>query len=192
MNGDMLELRSARWIARFAMEHILREGMRAVDCTMGNGHDTCLMASLVGASGHVDAFDVQEKAVASTAERLKAEGTADRVTLHCVGHEHIAERVTEPVQMIVFNLGWLPGGDKQVTTRWDTTRRAVSDALELLAPMGMLSVCVYPGHAEGKVELEGLLQLFSSLPARRFNVVRHAFINACDAPECFLIQRQRD
>ena len=74
MNGDMLELRSARWIARFAMEHILREGMRAVDCTMGNGHDTCLMASLVGASGHVDAFDVQEKAVASTAERLKAEG----------------------------------------------------------------------------------------------------------------------
>ena len=188
----MLELRSARWIARFAMARVLGEGMRAVDCTMGNGHDTCLMASLVGESGHVDAFDVQEKAVSSTAERLSREGTANRVTLHHLGHEHISEVVTAPVQMIVFNLGWLPGGDKRITTCWQSTRKAVTDGLELLAPMGMMSVCVYPGHCEGENERQGLLSLFSALPARRFNVVRHAFINAIDAPECFLIQRQRD
>ena len=187
---ERLELRSARWIARFAMEHTLTDGMKAVDCTMGNGHDTLFMASLVGPHGHVDAFDVQKEAVASTQALLEREGMTERVSLHLAGHERIQEFVKDPVNMIVFNLGWLPGGDKSRTTMWETTRRAVAAGLELLVPMGVMSVCVYPGHAEGEKERQGLAAYFSSLPPRRFNVLRHTFINAIDAPECFLIQRQ--
>ncbi|MBQ8137265.1 MAG: class I SAM-dependent methyltransferase [Clostridia bacterium] len=192
METERLQLRSARWIARFAMEHTLADGMTAVDCTMGNGHDTLLLAELVGPHGHVDAFDVQEEAIVSTEARLVREGVAERVSLHLAGHERISEFVQGPVNMIVFNLGWLPGGDKSRTTMWETTRFAVTSGLELLAPMGMMSVCAYPGHAEGEKERRGLAALFSSLPPRRFNVIRHSFINAVDAPECFLIQRQMD
>ena len=50
----------------------------------------------------------------------------------------MAEFVKEPVRAIVFNLGWLPGGDHSVTTRWETTRTAVASALRFY---GFVSWC---------------------------------------------------
>ncbi len=184
-------LRSARQLAADAQRRILREGDTAVDCTLGNGHDTCYLASLVGETGRVIGFDLQPDAVARTEERLREAGLLERCELRCAGHERIAEFVTRPVRCIVFNLGWLPGGDKSVTTLWPTTRRAVTDALSLLAPMGLLTLCAYPGHAAGEEELRGLRELLASLRPQDFNVLHQRFLNAGPgAPECFLVQRQ--
>ena len=98
--------------------------------------------------------------------------------------------VTEKVQAVVFNLGWLPGGDHGITTRWDTTKEAVLKALDLLLPGGMLVLCAYPGHPEGDHERQELTALFSSLSNRQFNVLRQHFLNAGPgAPECFVIQK---
>ena len=90
----------------------------------------------------------------------------------------------------MFNLGWLPGGDHQITTRLQTTLAAVEQGLELLLPGGVLLICVYPGHAEGAREREALLSFLSSLPPQRFNVLRQAFLNAGPgAPECLVVQK---
>ena len=83
-------------------------------------------------------------------------GLADNAELHCIGHEHMAEVVAEPVDVIMFNLGWLPGAAHRVTTRVETTLRAVDAALTLLKPDGLMTICVYPGHEEGMRELEAL------------------------------------
>ena len=185
-------LRSARYIAREYMEKMLCGGGTAVDATMGNGHDTETLARLVGESGHVYAFDVQEAAVRATRERLDAAGLLGRVTLFQESHARMAELVPEKPDLIVFNLGWLPGGDKQVTTLLSSTEEAVSQALSLVRPGGMVLICCYPGHAEGKRELAFLENLFSSLPPQRFNCLEHTFLNAGqDAPRCFAVQKQR-
>ena len=42
------------------------EGDICIDATAGNGHDTLLLAELVGASGSIIAFDIQEQAVQET------------------------------------------------------------------------------------------------------------------------------
>ena len=107
------------------------------------------------------------------------------------GHVYAFRHVSEPVQAVVFNLGWLPGGRHEVTTRWETTREAVLKALDLLRPMGVLVLCAYPGHAEGARELQELIGLFSGLSNREYNVLHQRFLNAGPgAPECFVIQKQ--
>ena len=126
-----------------------------------------------------------------TRDRLKEERLLDRCELYCIGHEHIAETIEQPVRCVVFNLGWLPGGNKSITTHWETTKIAIEASLSLLQPMGILTVCAYPGHEAGNEERRKLKELFSSLKPQEYNVLHQKFLNAGeDAPECFIIQRQ--
>ena len=186
------ELKSARYLAAEILLEALREGDTAVDATLGNGHDTELLCRLVGPAGRVYCFDMQQEAVESTARRLEAAGLRDRAVLFRLGHEHMKEQVPAPVDAVVFNLGWLPGGDHGITTRVETTLSAIRQALTLLRPQGVLLVCVYPGHPEGQREKEAVLQLLSSLSPRDFNVLSQEFLNAGPgAPLCFVAQKQR-
>ena len=188
--GMDYELKSARWLAREALSRTVGPGDAAVDATMGNGHDTLFLCQQVGEGGRVYAFDIQQAAVAATEKRLRENGMAGRAALFCLGHERMAEKVPEPVKAVVFNLGWLPGGDHGVTTRWETTRQAVESALNLLVPLGVVVICAYPGHAEGDRERQALTELLSGLSNRRYNVLHQRFLNAgAGAPECFVIQK---
>ena len=185
------ELKSARYLAREVILRAVEPGDTVVDATMGNGHDTQMLCETVGPEGRVYAFDVQAQAVEETRNRLRAQGLDGRAELILSGHEHMAEYVKGPVKAVMFNLGWLPGGDHAVTTRWETTRTAVESALDLLAPMGVLVICAYPGHAEGEREKQELAAFLGGLDNRRYNVLHQRFLNAGPgAPECFVIQKQ--
>lgn len=185
------ELKSARYLAREVILRAVEPGDTVVDATMGNGHDTQMLCETVGPEGRVYAFDVQAQAVEETRNRLRAQGLDGRAELILSGHEHMAEYVKGPVKAVMFNLGWLPGGDHEVTTRWETTRTAVESALNLLSPMGVLVICAYPGHAEGEREKQELAAFLGGLDNRRYNVLHQRFLNAGPgAPECFVIQKQ--
>ena len=185
------ELKSARYLAREVILRAVEPGDTVVDATMGNGHDTQMLCETVGPEGRVWAFDVQAQAVEETRNRLRAQGLDGRAELILSGHEHMAEYVKGPVKAVMFNLGWLPGGDHVVTTRWETTRTAVESALDLLSPMGVLVICAYPGHAEGEREKQELTAFLGGLDNRRYNVLHQRFLNAGPgAPECFVIQKQ--
>ena len=185
------ELRSARYLAAEVQAQIIQPGDHVVDATLGNGHDTCVLAGLVGENGRITGFDIQADAVERTRERLREAGLLDRCELHAVGHQHMAEYVNGPVKCVVFNLGWLPGGDKSITTHWETTREAVSAALSLLMKGGVCTICAYPGHAAGDEERLALIDWLSALRPQEFNVLHQRFLNAgAGAPECFVIQKQ--
>ena len=183
-------LRSARYIAADTLQQVVRLGDTVVDATLGNGHDTCMLAELVGERGHVIGFDIQAEAVSRAEAALREAGLLAQCELHALGHEHMAEIVREPVRAVVFNLGWLPGGDKRITTHWLTTQAALEGALALLLPGGVCTVCAYPGHAAGDEERHELIAWLSTLRPQAFNVLHHRFLNAGQgAPECFIIQK---
>ena len=183
-------LRNARHLAADYMRRTLCEGDVAVDATMGNGQDTLLLCGLVGQSGHVYAFDVQGEALERTRARLGEAGVLARATLLLAGHETMARHVPAGRRAVMFNLGWLPGAQHAVTTLERTTLPAVQAACSLLAPGGIVTVCIYPGHEEGQRELAALDAWSASLAPREFNVLRHAFVNGPqNTPQLLLIQR---
>jgi len=192
MNEERFVLRNARHLAADYMLRSIRKGDSVVDATMGNGKDTLFLCELVGESGHVYAFDVQEEAVERTRERVKEAGFEARTSLFLAGHETMAEHVPAGIQAVMFNLGWLPGAEHIVTTKTNTTLEAVKAAAELIAPGGIVTVCVYPGHDEGTRELHALLEWAAALDVRRFNVAHHHFLNASlQTPQLILIQRNK-
>ena len=148
----------------------VRPGDRVADATCGNGHDTLLLARLVGDSGKVWGFDLQERALSATSELLASEGVLDRVELAAAGHERLAEFVTEPLRAVIFNLGYLPGGDRQFITLPETTVPALTAAAALLGAGGILVVVVYTGHAGGEAEEEAVHTWAATLDQKRFNV----------------------
>ena len=184
------EVKSARYLAREAIQRTVLPGDSVIDATMGNGHDTLMLCEAVGPGGRVYAFDIQLQALDETEKRLREHGMADRATLIHAGHERMAEYVKEPVKAVMFNLGWLPGGNHSVTTKWETTRLAVERALTLLSPSGIVVICAYPGHEEGAREERELTAFLSGLSNRQYNVLHQRFLNATSgAPECYVIQR---
>lgn len=186
------DFRSARYWAAELIGPALFPGAVAVDATMGNGQDTLWLCEQVGDAGRVYAFDVQPEAVARTRQRLTNAGMLDRAMLHCSGHEHMAEVIAEPVDAVMFNLGWLPGAGHGVTTQAQTTLKAVDAALSILKSDGLMTVCVYPGHAEGRRELEALLEWASGLDPKRYDALIKCYINQPnDPPRMIAVKRKR-
>ena len=87
------------------------------------------------------------------------------------------KHVEGPVDAVLFNLGWLPGGDHSCTTRLETTLAAVSECLELLAPGGLMTICAYPGHEEGARELNALLDWAENLNSARYSAMVRRYVN---------------
>ena len=185
------DFKSARFWAKELIEDALSPGAVAIDATMGNGHDTSWLCELVGESGKVYAFDVQQEAVERTAERLEKAEMRERATLFCAGHERMLEFVPEPADAILFNLGWLPGAEHGVTTRTDTTIKAVDAALQLLKEEAVMTVCIYPGHEEGTRELHALLEWASQLDDKRYDAVMKHYINQPNDPPQMLAIRKK-
>ena len=171
----------------FIGNHI-KEGDVAVDFTMGNGHDTAFLSKAVGESGHVYAFDIQAQALESTRKNLAEQGCPDNVTLIHDSHANALEHIKEPISAGVFNLGYLPGGDKRITTMRTSTLPAVKAATELLAPDGIVLIAVYPGHEEGNLEGEALNELLSGYSRFRYCVSKFRIINSPTSPYFYMIE----
>lgn len=184
------DFRSARFWAQEMIEAALHEGAVAVDATMGNGHDTLWLCRQVGESGRVYAFDVQQQAVCSTAARLREAGMEQRARLFCVGHQHMAQHVNMPADVIMFNLGWLPGAEHGVTTLRETTLMAVEAALGLLKKDGLLTICIYPGHEEGQRELDALMAWAAQLDAKKYDALVKTYVNQPNHPPRLLAVRR--
>ncbi|MBQ7337963.1 MAG: class I SAM-dependent methyltransferase [Clostridia bacterium] len=172
---------------QFILTH-LREGDTAVDFTMGNGHDTAFLSKTVGEHGHVYAFDIQEQALTSTAKTLREEGCPENYTLIHDSHHKVADYVKEPYRAGMFNLGYLPGGDKRITTMRETTLPAIEAAVALLAPDGILNIAVYPGHAEGEAEGKMICDYLSSLSRYRVCATLVKILNSPTSPYFIMVE----
>ena len=179
---DLLKLHK-----HFILTH-LKEGDVAVDFTMGNGYDTEFLCRTVGPTGHVYAFDIQEQAVASTAARLAEVDCPRCYTLIHDSHHKVLDYVKGPIKAGMFNLGYLPGGDKSITTMRETTLPAIEAALELLGPKSILSVAIYPGHEEGDAEGKLVSEYFSTLDRFRVSVAQIKIINSPTSPFFIMVE----
>ena len=145
------------------------------DGTAGNGYDTEFLARAVGPAGRVFACDLQACALEITSRRLAVAGLKN-VELIEGDHARVAEFVPRGLHgrlaALVFNLGYLPGGDKARTTQADSTLRAIQSGLPLLRVGGVLSVIAYRGHPGGEREAQAVEQALRALSPRPHGLER--------------------
>jgi predicted methyltransferase len=160
-----------------------------VDATLGNGHDTLFLSSLVP-EGKVYSFDIQQRAVQKFKDVIYERGL-NNVILINDGHENIDNYLKESPKAIMFNLGYLPGGDKSITTLPETTIIALQKCLKLLSSGGIITMEVYPGHEGGKEEAEAVLEVVRGLDSKEFSVMEIRFSNKSNSAPFLIVIEKR-
>ena len=172
---------------QFILNH-LKAGDTAADFTMGNGHDTEFLSKAVGEKGRVFAFDIQEAAVNSTRENLKNADCPENYTLINDSHHNCEKYIDGKIKAGMFNLGYLPGGNKNITTMRETTMPAIKSAIAMLDRDAILCVAVYPGHEEGDLEGKMVSEYLATLDRFVYSVAQIKIINSPTSPYFMIVE----
>ena len=168
-------------ITDFFVNTFLNEGDRAIDATAGNGNDTLKLAKKVGTCGKVYGFDIQKIAIENTQKLLEENGIKN-AELILDSHDKMDEYVTEKVKCVLFNLGYLPGGDHSLQTKAETTTVAIEKAMELICDNGFIAIMIYHGKNSGTAEKEALMEFLKNINHKKYTVTIHDFYNRPNNP----------
>lgn len=154
-------------IAHLLIKADLTKDDICIDMTMGNGYDTLFLAQN---SKFVYAFDIQKQAIFQTENLLKKHGVTN---VKCIldSHENILNYVKD-FKAVIYNLGYMPSGDKTITTTYQSTLKSLNIVLEHLDEEGMVNIVVYLGHKEGEDESKYLDAYLKSLNPYQFKILK--------------------
>lgn len=164
------------------LKNKINKGANVIDATCGKGKDTAFLCDLVGQDGYVLAFDIQEGAVNKTKELLK-EKNYNNAKVILDSHANMGKySEKESIDAILFNLGYLPGGDHLIATKADSTIKAIESGLDLLKHNGIMSVCIYSGGDSGFAEKDAVLKYLKELDDKNYLVITNEFYNKPNNP----------
>lgn len=170
-------------------DHLV-QGSCVLDATCGNGHDTLFLAKTVLSpnEGYVLSLDIQKIALDNTKILLAKSLPEELLSRIELRQECHAKFQTEKrFDLITYNLGYLPGTDKSLTTQTSTTLESLDHTMKFLNPHGAISIVCYPGHPEGEKELKSLLMKVKSFDPHIWNVSHHTWTNRPLSPSVIWI-----
>lgn len=160
----------------------LNKNINAVDMTLGNGNDTLYLAKHVN---HVYAFEIQKQGIENSIKLLNKNNISN-YTIFNESHENV-DKINNKYEVAIFNLGYLPGSDKTITTTYSTTINALSKLIENESTK-IIAIVVYRGHDNSK-ESDYLLDYINTLDTK-FKISKHEHINLTNkAPYLILMER---
>ncbi|RZC44352.1 hypothetical protein C5167_037300 [Papaver somniferum] len=118
--GYITGKKKATELAHLIWQRIVQKGDNVVDATCGNGYDTLALLKMVAdesGKGRVSGMDIQSCALENTSSLLDESLNANErelVELFHLCHSRMEDVIPEGIflRLVVFNLGYLPGGDK--------------------------------------------------------------------------------
>ena len=154
-------------LAHSLWQEVVEMGDIVIDATCGNGFDSVKLAELAlsPSSGTLVCLDIQNQALINTRESILKFNPLliDRIHIINRNHRTFPEFINyNTVKLIVYNLGYLPGGDKNITTHLKDSIESIKNSLNLLKPLGMLSVTCYRFHGEAAVVESKEIETFLS------------------------------
>lgn len=167
------------------IEEAVNKGETVIDATCGNGHDTVFLSNVVGENGHVYGFDIQEQAILKTQEKLASHKIKNATIIkdsHSNAIHHLTVDQLTSLGGAIFNLGYLPGSDKGIVTKSETTILAIEGILSHLKENGIVVLVVYHGHAGGSVEKQNIMEYAHQLNQEQYSVLYYGFINQKNTP----------
>lgn len=162
-------------LAHFYWKKTVSEHDTVIDATCGNGYDTLFLAEL---NVKIIAYDIQLEAI---------EATRTKVPHALFRHQSHAQFEESEAALIVYNLGYLPGGDKNLTTRCSTTLQSLQYAVQIATKA--LSITCYPGHDEGAKEEKMVIDFAATLNPKIWHVCYHQWLNRHKSPSLLWLSR---
>lgn len=167
------------------IEEAVNKGETVIDATCGNGHDTVFLSKVVGENGHVFGFDIQDQAIQHTQQELERNKVTNATIIkdsHSNAIHHLTVDQLTSLGGAVFNLGYLPGSDKGIVTKSETTILAIEGILTHLKENGVVVLVVYHGHAGGDTEKRNIMEYVHQLDQKQYSVLYYGFINQKNSP----------
>lgn len=161
-----------------------------IDATCGRGFDTIYMAELIKGYGHVYSYDIQNEAIDYTSEIIKNKNITN-TTLRLMSHENILEKNFD---LVIFNLGYLPNGNKEITTNHNTSLSAIKHLIEQFDTIDhniLIIIVLYPGHHEGKLESDLIDNYAKNLVGRKYLVSKYMNYNRETSPFIITISKNK-
>lgn len=153
-----------------------------VDATAGNGKDALFLAQNSNTNAELWLFDIQTQALKASADLLSSADIDKNVHYIEDNHAHIDKHIHKTIDIIMFNLGYLPGSDRTVTTDAQNTLIAIDKSMKLLKPGGIITIVAYPGYPTGKIEMEHVCEYLARLDQRQFTVAVWNMLNQVNNP----------
>lgn len=166
-----------------------------IDATCGNGKDLLALTDMLfpqqqhqspnkmdNGCGRLIGIDVQECAIHNTLGSLLSSTSfdydtyRDRITLLVQSHDKLIEIVQNDnehqsrggrIGLVCYNLGFLPGSNRECLTQTQTTLHSITDAALLLRIGGLLSIMTYPAsNKEESIVVEHFVEGLGMLTTR--------------------------
>ena len=168
------------WLKKY-----IKLGDVCIDATAGRGYDTSFLCECVGEEGKVIAFDIQEEALASTKALLDERG--QKASIYLDSHTNMQNYApVGNVSGIIFNFGYLPGGDHQIATSKETSIQAIEKGLEMLKVKGVMALCIYHGGDTGFEERDAIMAYLKTISSKHYTVIVCDFYNRPNCPPIFV------
>lgn len=177
-----------RHMQQFVIDYLcgnVLEDDTIIDATAGNGNDTLLLARL---ASFVFGFDIQKEALDNTKSLLEESGI-ENFKLILDSHENILNYVSS-FKGVVFNLGYLPKGDKKITTKSSTTVKTLKNLTAQMKKDNFIIMTCYRGHEEGLIEANEVLDFVKSLDDS-FTILKYEHINRQTTPFVLVIEKTK-
>lgn len=191
----MININNAVQFQHLLWDRIMKQAKIVVDATCGNGHDLLYLVERAKPNCHVYGIDIQERAIQASQSLLEQKKIDSNITITFLHNSHdkaFAEDIQEnSIDLIIFNLGYLPGGNHTIVTKPYNTMQALQLAMPKLVKDGVITIVAYPGTLEGYEEMKQLEYYLSSLNQKLYNVCHWKPINQVNnPPQLYIIQKR--
>lgn len=174
-------------LAHILIKEHVKDNDLVVDATCGNGFDTLFLSKLVP-NGKVLAYDIQETAIRNSKTLTK---DCNNIEFFLTSFENIN---VSNCSCVMFNLGYLPNGDKNITTTKDQTINGISNLVNSfdVNPDMVIFIIAYPGHDNGFIESNAIDEYIKTLDSKLYLATTFKPVNQVNAPYLITINKKKN
>ncbi len=156
----------------------------AIDMTAGNGYDSLFLAQI---AKKVFAFDIQDEAIKNTLKLLE-ENNILNVTVIKESHDLFDIFIDQAVDLVIYNLGYLPSGNRDIKTNANIVINSLKKVLKKLSFKGIIVLVVYLHDLEESNKLTDFVSKLDS----SFDVMKYEVLNKDSSPYILKIQKIKE
>lgn len=173
-----VKINNTKTLIEFFMKNYIDKIKVAVDMTVGNGFDSKNILEILQPE-KLYCFDIQQEALDNSKILLEKYLNCELILEN---HKNFDKFVKENIDFAIYNLGYLPKGDKNITTNAENVEESLKKLLGKLNSKGIIFITFYIGHSAGQIESLEVSKFIQKLNQKEYTILKFTFENQKNNP----------